>query len=423
MAISRQLAAGDITTAVQALGITASPTFKKTTFALTAAAQLFVSDPTGVTGNGGVTWGAAYGPTAWTNGPSGQINYIDDVYTLGLNVLTPGGRVDGTKPSLYLQWESKFQQPDGDAGKFGSEFHTEFITSSGTSLRPDYSFYPHDGGTGSIRQIQADTIVFDKLVGTGGGAPIQFDMLNKYLLLQNSAMLRQVSNNVPITAQIKADLSGYLNGLYLNASNVWQLSAPLQSAGAITSTAPMFYGVVSTAANNSTQLKVEGGSATTLQPFQFFASTTGDYIAEIRNQNTANLTGRAGLMLRTSNANSGDPLIQYDIAFGTATWSHGLDNSDSDRFKFSASATLGTTDILTMDALGNVALGSAAIATNATDGFLYIDSGAGAPTGTPTTYTGRVPIYYDATNDQLYVYRGGWKQPKTPAGAALVNWQ
>ncbi len=72
---------------------------------------------------------------------------------------------------------------------------------------------------------------------------------------------------------------------------------------------------------------------------------------------------------------------------------------------------------------GNVVVGSAAIATNATDGFLYIDSGAGPPTGTPTTFTGRVPIYYDSTNDQLYIYRGGWKQPKTPAGAAIVNWQ
>ena len=34
-----------------------------------------------------------------------------------------------------------------------------------------------------------------------------------------------------------------------------------------------------------------------------------------------------------------------------------------------------------------------------------------------------VPLYYDSTNDQLYIYRGGWKQPKTPAGAAVVNWQ
>ena len=72
---------------------------------------------------------------------------------------------------------------------------------------------------------------------------------------------------------------------------------------------------------------------------------------------------------------------------------------------------------------GNVVMGSAAIATTATDGFLYIATSAGTPTGTPTTFTGRVPMVYDTTNHQFWIYDGGWKQPKTPAGAALVTWQ
>lgn len=71
----------------------------------------------------------------------------------------------------------------------------------------------------------------------------------------------------------------------------------------------------------------------------------------------------------------------------------------------------------------SVVIGNAAIATNATDGFLYITSGAGTPTGTPTGFTGRVPLYYDTTNHQLWVYDGAWLQPKTPAGAATVTWQ
>lgn len=72
----------------------------------------------------------------------------------------------------------------------------------------------------------------------------------------------------------------------------------------------------------------------------------------------------------------------------------------------------------------SVVLNSAAIATNATDGFLYLASGAGTPTGTPTTFTGRVPMYVDTTNSQLWLYLGGaWKQPKTPAAAAIITWQ
>jgi len=71
----------------------------------------------------------------------------------------------------------------------------------------------------------------------------------------------------------------------------------------------------------------------------------------------------------------------------------------------------------------SVVLGSAAIATNATDGFLYMVTGAGQPTGTPTAFTGRVAFYYDTTNHQLWIYDGSWLQPKTPGAAAIITWQ
>lgn len=78
---------------------------------------------------------------------------------------------------------------------------------------------------------------------------------------------------------------------------------------------------------------------------------------------------------------------------------------------------------ITVDGPGNVVHGAAALATNVTDGFIYIAACAGAPSGTPTSFTGRVPLIYDSTNNQFYIYNSGWKQPKTPAGAALVTWQ
>ena len=57
----------------------------------------------------------------------------------------------------------------------------------------------------------------------------------------------------------------------------------------------------------------------------------------------------------------------------------------------------------------NVVVGSAALATTATDGFFYIPSCAGVPTGIPTTKTGRVPMVYDSTNNKFYMDNGGWK--------------
>jgi hypothetical protein len=61
-------------------------------------------------------------------------------------------------------------------------------------------------------------------------------------------------------------------------------------------------------------------------------------------------------------------------------------------------------------AAGGMVVGTAALATNATDGFLYVPTCAGTPTGTPTTQTGTAPIVIDTTNNKLYFYSGGqWR--------------
>lgn len=64
---------------------------------------------------------------------------------------------------------------------------------------------------------------------------------------------------------------------------------------------------------------------------------------------------------------------------------------------------------LECDGAGNVIIGEAAIATTATDGFLYVPTCAGTPTGVPTAKTGRAPIVVDSTNHKLYFYDGSWR--------------
>lgn len=63
---------------------------------------------------------------------------------------------------------------------------------------------------------------------------------------------------------------------------------------------------------------------------------------------------------------------------------------------------------LTATGLGSVVVGAAALATNATDGFLYIPTCAGTPTGAPTAQTGAVAMVFDTTNNKLYIYDGSW---------------
>jgi hypothetical protein len=73
--------------------------------------------------------------------------------------------------------------------------------------------------------------------------------------------------------------------------------------------------------------------------------------------------------------------------------------------------TAGATERARITADGNiVAGGSSALATNATNGFLYVPTCAGTPTGTPTAITGMAPIVVNTTNNKLYFYSGGaWR--------------
>ena len=56
---------------------------------------------------------------------------------------------------------------------------------------------------------------------------------------------------------------------------------------------------------------------------------------------------------------------------------------------------------------GSVAAGTGSLATNATNGFFYIPTCAGVPTGVPTAISGFAPMVIDSTDNRLYVYVGG----------------
>lgn len=69
--------------------------------------------------------------------------------------------------------------------------------------------------------------------------------------------------------------------------------------------------------------------------------------------------------------------------------------------------TIGGNQGLGISNTRNVSLGIASLATTATDGFLYIPTCPGPPTGAPTAITGFSPVVVDGTNGKMYLRTGG----------------
>ncbi len=130
-------------------------------------------------------------------------------------------------------------------------------------------------------------------------------------------------------------------------------------------------------------------------------------------------------------------VISNECGSNVVAWRGGTSNVDQDHFPlmsstpltrirssalFSATLALngGQLSLLTadlagvlknriqLDNLGNIVTGTAALSTTATDGFLYVETCAGTPTGVPTAFAGVVPLVWDTTNNKLYFYNSGW---------------
>lgn len=83
--------------------------------------------------------------------------------------------------------------------------------------------------------------------------------------------------------------------------------------------------------------------------------------------------------------------------------------SESGRFVINTIISGTLTKRMTIEQSVIIGTGSA-LATTATDGFLYIPTCAGTPTGVPTAVTGGSPLVIDSTNNKLYFYSGGaWR--------------
>lgn len=146
---------------------------------------------------------------------------------------------------------------------------------------------------------------------------------------------------------------------------------------------------IKTAGGANLGVKIETTGASTYAPIDFQTPT-----------------GLAGQFLATSASFSSGIFSGNQLALASYV-ANGVLIASSYGFKIATGGLLTTNEAFSIDANANIICGRAAIATNATNGFLYVPTCAGTPTGVPTTVTGRVPIVADSTNNKLYIYSGG----------------
>lgn len=128
--------------------------------------------------------------------------------------------------------------------------------------------------------------------------------------------------------------------------------------------------------------------ATATQSNMFFVDNTNSRIGILTNAPNRALEVNSATGMRLASSTRGIEFIENS----TAQW---------------IMSPLGTTKNFALNSMSLV-VGLAAVATNATDGFIYIPTCAGAPTGTPTTQTGTVALVYDSTNKVAELYDSFW---------------
>ena len=282
-----------------------------------------------------------------------------------------------------------------------------FIDTSGRigigTNAPDSDSLVQMVATGAVSLYMSGTLASD-IGGLGIG-------INSILFLQNSfapaagslvsaAIYNNSQFNIPTTKTTGLATSHYIENLFGS------------HAGTITTYAGIYITTTGTIGGGGTITTAYGiyvktplaGTNNYCAYFQGkvgIGTATPAYITEIS-------TATASDGLKISQTGTGEVWFKMGRTAGTTTeWGIVLSSGSSDINFYNSTSTKTS---LTLSASGNAVAGpSGALATTATDGFMYISTCSGTPTGTPTSYSGKVAMFYDTSTDKFYIYNGAWR--------------
>lgn len=103
-------------------------------------------------------------------------------------------------------------------------------------------------------------------------------------------------------------------------------------------------------------------SAVSLNAQNVGINTDGSTPGMMLDVKTTAVTASDGIRINNPNAGDGDAILNFQNA-GISVWTIGFDDSDLDKFKFSQSGALGTTDYVTIETDGDVGMGTTTPAT------------------------------------------------------------
>ena len=100
------------------------------------------------------------------------------------------------------------------------------------------------------------------------------------------------------------------------------------------------------------------GTSTPVAPLQIAASGNSPFTNGLVVYNNSNSTNQDAIVtLRVGGSSAGDPYISFDIQ-NEAGWAFGVDNSDSNKMKWSTNAANLTTTKMTLTTAGDLGIGT-----------------------------------------------------------------
>ena len=242
-----------------------------------------------------------------------------------------------------------------------------------------------------------------EIVGTTGTQTLTNKTLVAPELGTPSSGVLTNCTGLPLTTGITGTLGVGNGGTSLTSYNANSVVYASGTTTLATSTSLGFVSnslyVGSTASTPAAKLHVSSTYATPAR------GVSSDTIAIFSNDNVANGNCNISVLSRSSGNARLYLGSHLDEAGGILEF-----NGNATTFSFQIISGAGGSAVEFMKIYGNADITIKQGATNATGGFMHISAAAGAPSGTPTARTGNVPLYYDTTNNNFYVYNSAWKK-------------